>query len=70
MNDRPVFVGRSLLTFSLGILVLQLNLTLGYNAGREKVSDTKSAKHPQGRSGFWCRTPFPGQPPHQMWTKH
>ena len=25
----------------------------------EKVSDTKSAKHPKGRFGFWCRTPFP-----------
>ncbi len=25
----------------------------------EKGSDTKSAKHPKGRSGFWCWTPFP-----------
>ncbi len=24
----------------------------------KKGSDTKSAKHPKGRSGFWCRTPF------------
>ncbi len=31
-------------------------------SGREKVSDTKSAKHPKGRSGFWCPTPFPRQP--------
>ncbi len=33
-----------------------------FSERREKVSDTKSAKHPQGRSGFWWRTPFPGQP--------
>ena len=24
----------------------------------KKGSDTKSAKHPKGRSGFWCLTPF------------
>ncbi len=24
----------------------------------EKGSDTKNAKHPSGRSGFWCLTPF------------
>ncbi len=30
--------------------------------GREKGSHTKSAKHPKGRSGFWCLTPFPFHP--------
>ena len=32
------------------------NSKIGLNRGWEKGSDTKSAKHPKGRSGFWCLT--------------
>jgi len=36
----------------------------------ETGSDTKNAKQPSGRSGFWCLTPFRHQPPKQMLTLH
>ncbi len=31
---------------------------MGVTSIGEKGSDTKNAKHPSGRSGFWCLTPF------------
>ena len=37
-------------------LVHRRRFILGLPA--KKGSDTKSAKHPKGRSGFWCLTPF------------
>ncbi len=50
--------------------VLATSATLNVQPVREKVSDAKSAKHPKGRSGFWCRTPFPGQPQSQIVLRH
>ncbi len=38
------------------------NLKMGVTSIGEKGSDTKNAKHPSGRSGFWCLTPFRHQP--------
>ena len=34
------------------------SLELRVTSIREKGSGTKNAKHPPGRSGFWCLTPF------------
>ncbi len=36
----------------------------------EKGSDTQNAKHPSGRSGFWCLTRFRQQPKNEILTRH